>query len=144
MDKRHKQNFERIALGEQLLAIIIRSQYSSEGIEFLTPEHFPLQLACMGHPAGYKIAPHVHNKIERSVGDTQEFLYVKNGRIKIDFYDERGAHVDSRTLGAGDVILLASGGHGLEMLEPSEIIEVKQGPYLGDQDKRRFAPEKPQ
>jgi hypothetical protein len=26
------------------------------------------------------------------------------------------------------------------MLEPSEIIEVKQGPYCGEQDKVRFEP----
>jgi hypothetical protein len=38
----------------------------------------------------------------------------------------------------GDVILLAYGGHGFEMLEPTEMIEVKQGPYAGDNDKTRF------
>jgi len=38
------------------------------------------------------------------------------------------------------VILLAFGGHGFEMLEATEIIEVKQGPYAGEQDKTRFDP----
>jgi hypothetical protein len=47
-------------------------------------------------------------------------------------------YLESRILSAGDVILLAFGGHGFEMLEPTEIIEVKQGPYAGDQDKTRF------
>jgi hypothetical protein len=41
-------------------------------------------------------------------------------------------------LEGGDVILLASGGHGFEVLEEIEMIEVKQGPYAGDQDKTRF------
>jgi hypothetical protein len=34
--------------------------------------------------------------------------------------------------------LLASGGHGFKVLEPLEMIEVKQGPYSGDHDKTRF------
>jgi len=38
------------------------------------------------------------------------------------------------------VILLAFGGHGFEMLAPTEMIEVKQGPYAGDADKTRFSP----
>ena len=42
-------------------------------------------------------------------------------------------------LQGGDVILLAEGGHGFEMLEDSEMVEVKQGPYAGDGDKTRFA-----
>lgn len=35
-------------------------------------------------------------------------------------------------------MLLAYGGHGFKMLEDSEIIEVKQGPYAGENDKVRF------
>jgi hypothetical protein len=35
------------------------------------------------------------------------------------------------------------GGHGFEMLEPTEMIEVKQGPFMGDSDKTRFNPKLP-
>ena len=38
----------------------------------------------------------------------------------------------------GDVILLIQGGHGFEVLEEVEMIEVKQGPYVGERDKTRF------
>ena len=38
--------------------------------------------------------------------------------------------------------MLVAGGHGFEMLEPTEMIEVKQGPYSGDQDKSRFRPDR--
>ena len=48
--------------------------------------------------------------------------------------------MESRILYTGDVILLSDGGHGFKMLEPSEIIEVKQGPYCGEMDKVRFEP----
>ena len=47
-------------------------------------------------------------------------------------------YVCSRILESGDIIILAAGGHGFEMLEDTEIFEVKQGPYAGENDKTRF------
>ena len=46
-------------------------------------------------------------------------------------------YLESRVLEGGDTILLAGGGHGFEVLEDLAMIEVKQGPYAGDdgQDK---------
>jgi hypothetical protein len=69
---------------------------------------------------------------------TQEVLYIKSGKVRVDFYDEERNYLESRIVEKGDVILLASGGHGFQMLEDSEMIEVKQGPYCGDEDKVRF------
>ena len=46
----------------------------------------------------------------------------------------------SKILNKGDVILLVNGGHGFEMLEKTEMIEVKQGPYIDGKDKTRFDP----
>lgn len=133
-----KEAIDRVFCENKLLAIIIRSDYRKEGIEFFTPNEFSQQLAYMNRPAGYKIAPHVHNKIQREVFYTQEVLFIKSGKVKVDFYtDDHGFH-DSRILETGDIILLASGGHGFTMLEPTEMIEVKQGPYAGEADKTRF------
>ena len=56
----------------------------------------------------------------------------------MDFYDSDQCYLESRILEAGDVILLATGGHGFEVLEEIEMIEVKQGPYAGEVDKTRF------
>ena len=70
----------------------------------------------------------------------QEVLYIKSGKVRVDFYDNDQVYLESRILFAGDVILLSDGGHGFKMLEPSEIIEVKQGPYCGEMDKVRFEP----
>jgi mannose-6-phosphate isomerase-like protein (cupin superfamily) len=78
--------------------------------------------------------------VERSVHYTKEVLFIKSGRVRVDFYDDAQNYLESRILEAGDVILLAYGGHGFEMLEPTEMIEVKQGPYAGDADKTRFPP----
>lgn len=129
---------ENITHNNSLLAIIIRADYSNDGIEFFTPDDFSQQLAYMNRPAGYKIAPHVHNKVQREVFYTQEVLFIKKGKVEIEFYDDNRKHIDTRILVTGDVILLASGGHGFEMLEPTEMIEVKQGPFAGEHDKTRF------
>ena len=125
---------------DQTIAIIIRAHFHSDGIEFFTPSVFSQQLGYMNRPAGYKIEPHVHNPVEREVVWTQEVLFIKSGKVRVDFYTDGRHYLESRILATGDVILLAAGGHGFEMMEPSEIIEVKQGPYYGDQDKSRFDP----
>ncbi len=133
-----KEDIERIEHANKLLAIIVRSDYRKSGIEFFTPDDFSQQLAYMNRPAGYKIAPHIHNKVQREVFYTQEVLFIKRGKIKIEFYDNDRNLIDTCILETGDVILLASGGHGFEMLEPTEMLEVKQGPYAGEHDKTRF------
>lgn len=130
--------FERITHHDTLLAIIIRKDFQQEGISFFTPNEFSQQLAYMHHPEGKVIEPHVHNPVHRDVLFTQEVLVIKKGRLRVDFYDESRHYINSRILGGGDIILLASGGHGFEVLERVEMIEIKQGPYAGDADKTRF------
>jgi len=129
---------EQVSFQEKLLAIIIRANYKKEGISFFTPGDFSQQLGYMNRPKGYIIEPHVHNLVERKVTLTQEVLYIKTGKVRIDFYNDEQNYLESRIVEKGDVVLLASGGHGFEMLESSEMIEVKQGPYCGDEDKVRF------
>ena len=129
---------EQVVDQDILLAIIIRSTYHNEGIEFFTPDNFSQQLAYMKRPPGYKISPHVHNSVKREVFFTQEVLFLKKGKVKVDFYNDKKKYIESKTISTGDVLLLAAGGHGFHMIEESEIIEVKQGPYAGDNDKTRF------
>lgn len=120
------------------LALIMRRSFRAEGISFLTPSSYSQQLGYMSRPAGHVIPPHVHNPVAREVHFTKEVLFIRSGRLRVDFYSDSQEYLESTVLEAGDVILLAFGGHGFEMLEPTEIIEVKQGPYAGDQDKKRF------
>lgn len=131
---------EEIKLGERLLAVVLRAGYHASGIQFFTPREFSQQLAYMNRPAGHVIEPHLHNIVVREVSVTKEVLMIRSGRVRVDFYDDSQRYLQSRVLERGDVALLAYGGHGLEMLETSEIIEVKQGPYAGEGDKTRFAP----
>ena len=122
------------------LAIILRTTYKEKGINFFTPNEFSQQLAYMNHPSGYEIQPHLHNAVQREVQFTKEVLFIKSGKVRVDFYDDEKNYLESRILVSGDVILLAFGGHGFEMIDDSEIIEVKQGPYAGEADKTRFEP----
>ena len=131
---------EDIRHNQQTLAILLRANYRAEGIQFFTPNEFSQQLAYMNRLQGYVIQPHIHNRVVREVQFTKEVLFIKSGRVRIDFYDDDQKYLESRVVVAGDVVLLAFGGHGFEMLEDSEIVEVKQGPYAGDTDKTRFMP----
>ena len=131
---------QKIHHNDKLLSIIIRSNFEKNGIEFFTPDNFSQQMAYMKRPQNYVIPPHVHNSVQRDVHLTQEVLFIKSGKVRVDFYDDNKSYLESAVVNKGDVVLLAFGGHGFEMLEESEIIEVTQGPYVGEMDKVRFEP----
>ena len=127
----------------EILAIILPHDFNRLGIYFVTPGSFSQQLAYMRHPAGKVIEAHVHNPVIRDAKNTLEVLFLKRGRLRVDFFTSDQRYLESRILEAGDVILLASGGHGFEVLEEVEMVEVKQGPYTGDRDKMRFCAKLP-
>jgi mannose-6-phosphate isomerase-like protein (cupin superfamily) len=129
---------EKITYHQQLLALIVSHQFNKPGIHFFSPDDLSQQLAYMRHPTGKIIQPHVHNPVPREVEYTQEVLFIKKGRLRVDFYNDQQDYLESRLLEAGDVILLVTGGHGFEVVEEIEMIEVKQGPYVGERDKTRF------
>lgn len=129
---------ERIVHEDRELAIIIRSDFCESGIHFLTESDYSQQLAYMHHPKGKTIDAHIHNYEERSVVYTQEVLVIRQGVLRVDFYSDDHAYIESTILHSGDIILLAAGGHGFEVLEEVEMVEIKQGPYLGERDKTRF------
>ncbi len=129
---------ENIVHDGRVLAVLLRHDFNRPGIHFFTPGDFSQQLGYMNRPEGHVIPPHVHNTVTREVHSTKEVLIIKSGRVRVDFYDDDQNYLESRVLATGDVLLLAYGGHGFEMLEPTEMIEVKQGPYAGDEDKTRF------
>lgn len=132
------EKVEAVKKKNKLLAMIIRNDYQCEGVDFITPDEYSQQVAYMHHPTGKVIDAHVHNLIHRNVVMTQEVLFIKKGVLRVDFYDEYEDYLESKELYAGDVILLISGGHGFQVIEEVEMIEVKQGPYSGNQDKKRF------
>lgn len=131
-------NVEEVKKKEKLLAMIIRNDYRCDGVDFITSNEYSQQVAYMHHPSGKVIDAHVHNLVHRNVVLTQEVLFIKKGILRVDFYDEYEDYLESTDLHAGDIILLISGGHGFHVLEEVEMVEVKQGPYAGENDKKRF------
>lgn len=132
---------KRIENNGKVYAIILRSDFSEEGIHFFTPNSFSQQLGYMKHPAGHIIKPHLHVLKERKIEYTQEVLFIRKGKVRVDLYDDEHHPYCSEVLKTGDVLFLAYGGHGFEILEPTEMIEIKQGPFLGEEDKVRFDPD---
>ena len=120
------------------IALVIKNNYSNEGINFFTDNNSPLQIGYMSHSKNTIIKAHVHNIVERKVVGTPEVLIIKKGKLRLDLYSQEKEYLESTIIEAGDIVFLPYGGHGLKCLEDTEMIEVKQGPYLGIDDKVRF------
>lgn len=129
---------ENIHIGDKLCALILRVGFRAPGIQFFTGQEQSLQFGYMHYEAGHAISPHIHKPLERKVFFTNEVLFLKSGRVKVDFFDNAQQYSHSAVMEAGDTILLMEGGHGFEVLDACEMIEVKQGPYAGEHDKVRF------
>ena len=122
------------------LALVIRANYGMPGINFVTGDESVHQLGVLKWPQGHRIEAHLHNPMTRTIDSTQEVLFIRAGIVRVDLYTDDRAYHSSLTLSAGDVIFLASGGHGFEIVEDADIVEVKQGPYRGEGEKTRFHP----
>lgn len=120
------------------LALIIRDARTDERVKFFSDLEDGLQVGAFSMMRGAEIQPHVHRDFVRNPTQTTEVLVIQAGRMKVDFYSAARVYLESRELAAGDVIVLFDGGHGFTMLDDVRMLEIKQGPYAGDQDKERF------
>jgi len=126
---------KKINVENETVAFIIHSGYRQDGIKFFTSDKDQMQLGAMERPKGYVIQPHIHNIVERQINTTSEVLFIRFGKVKVNFYNKMKKIDKSVILKTGDVILLITGAHGFEILEDCQMVEVKQGPYLGEMDK---------
>jgi mannose-6-phosphate isomerase-like protein (cupin superfamily) len=120
------------------LAYIVRSEPTPSETAFITPPHFQQQVGFVVYPAGGAIQPHVHRPVPRLLVGTSETLVVRQGRCEVDIYNDDRELVATRELREGDIVLMVAGGHGFRMLEDTVLLEVKQGPYKGEDEKERF------
>src|ERR671925_482755 len=126
---------EEISSKGKALAYIIRADVQPEKTTFLTPPEFKQQVGFVVYPKGGQIAPHVHRPLERHLVGTSEVLVVRQGHCEIDIYNDKRELVATRELRCGDIMLMVGGGHGFRMLEDTVFLEVKQGPYIGLDEK---------
>ena len=130
---------EKITHKKKLLAIIIRKQYrKKKGVSFFTPNNLNLQCGYMKHKKNHIIKPHLHLKRVNKIFYTSETIILLKGKLRIDFYDNKKKYLLSKVLQPSEIIVLISGGHGFKTLNKCEMIEVKQGPYSVDKDKKKF------
>jgi len=132
------QPVERIVAKDLVLAYIIRRELEPEQTTFITPTTLSFQAGFIVYPANSEIARHVHKPIHRELNGTSEVLLVKKGRCEVDFFTQDKELVATRELRTGDVLLLVAGGHGFRIIEDTILLEVKQGPYTGLDEKERF------
>ena len=129
---------EHIYWNKQPLAYIIRNDLHPTQTIFLTPLEFKQQVGLIVYPKGGEIIRHVHCDLVRHLVGTSEVLVIRQGYCEIDIYNDMYELVVTRELRTGDVVLMLSGGHGFRMLEDTVFLEIKQGPYLGMDEKIRF------
>ena len=131
---------EIIKYKRKIYGIIIRQKFKlkNNSIKFFTNESFSQQLGYMNRPKGHKIPPHKHRKNVRKVYHTQEVLFLKKGLVRVNFYHQSKKYFKSKLIKTGDIVLLAFGGHGFDIIKSSELYEVKQGPYNKLKDKVIF------
>lgn len=129
---------ESIECDGQLIATIIRAEKMPDETEFVTGDDVKQQVGFVVYPEGGIIPRHIHVPMERHLRGTSEVLVVRKGILEADFYTDGKEFICTRLLRQGDVLLLISGGHGFRCLKDTVLLEVKQGPYLGPQEKQRF------
>jgi len=132
------ESVEHITSNGKPVAYIMRGGMKPEKTTFLTPWHLSLQVGFVIYPAGGEIPRHTHLPLERHIVGTPEVLVVQKGCCEVDIYNDSRELVATHFLQTGDVMLLVSGGHGLRMLEDTILLEIKQGPYTGVEEKERF------
>jgi mannose-6-phosphate isomerase-like protein (cupin superfamily) len=134
MDK----NIEIITAAGQTLCYVIRANTKPENTTFITPPDAKQQVGFIVYPKGGVIARHIHRPLERHIIGMAEVLVVRSGHCQIEIYDEQENPVTVRDLYQNDVVLMVGGGHGFQIKEDTVLLEIKQGPYLGADDKKLF------
>jgi hypothetical protein len=131
-------HIETISRGGQILCYLVHPHGRPEATTFITPDDAIPQVGFIVHDAGGEVRRHYHLPLKRRIVGTPEVLIVREGRCEMDVYDDDEQLVATRELVEGDVMVMVGGGHGFRMLEDTVLIEVKQGPYFGAEEKVYF------
>ena len=129
---------ETITHSGRLLCYLITADHTVSKTEFVTPEEANFQVGFISYPAGSEIPRHVHKPLDRALIGTSEVLFIRKGTCEIDIYTTEKELVTTRTLHCGDMVVLLDCGHGFRLQEDTIIMEIKQGPYTGLDEKERF------
>jgi|TARA_B110000971_G_scaffold140441_1_gene143567 hypothetical protein len=134
-----KNSIIEIRNKQNLYALIIKKKrrFIKNGVDFLTKDKDLLQLGFINHKKNHLIKSHIHLKKPRIINYCTEVLLIEKGKVKIKFFDNNSSDIKKdKILNKGDIIILFQGGHGFKILEKTQIIEIKQGPYVEGKDKK--------
>jgi len=124
---------EKIILEGELCGIVVQRTYVPEGVTFITEKFEPLQLGLMLRTVNDPVKLHHHHNVQRNIVGTSEFLLLRSGSCSVALFYKSESKIIN--MGEGDCILLLKGNHKIDFHEDTILLEVKQGPYLGEQDK---------
>jgi hypothetical protein len=137
-DRTYMPQINWIKDGDNVLAMLVRNEFMPTATEFLTPLDYKQQLGYIVYGKGKSIAPHDHKPLQRSLTGTSEVLLLKKGKVEVHIFSLERKPVSVFVMNEGDILLLVAGGHGFKMIEDSVLVEIKQGPYTGLEEKERF------
>ena len=127
--------------GDLVLARHISASIAwSDGLSFFSQDEEFIQVGIWGYDKGKELKAHIHNEVKREVLWTQEVLFVKQGKIIAKIFNTQEEKVAELQVITGDIIILMRGGHGYEIIEDgTQVLEIKNGPYVGpEMDRRRL------
>ncbi|MHB1265447.1 MAG: hypothetical protein ACYC1S_13685 [Gemmatimonadaceae bacterium] len=127
--------------GDMVLARHVPAEAAWKGgLSFFSADEEFIQFGTWGYDSGKHLLAHTHNEVPREARWTQEVIYVRRGRIRAHVYGLQEQLLTSVDVNEGDIIVLLRGGHGYDILEDgTQVLEVKNGPYVGaERDRRRF------
>lgn len=112
----------------------------NEGLSFFSNDDEFIQFGTWVYDEGRELLAHAHNRVDRTINITQEVLFVKQGSITAHIFNSKNEHVRDINVEENDLIVLLNGGHGYTISEKdTQVLEVKNGPYLGaDLDRKRL------
>lgn len=131
----------KVKYKNKVFAIIIKNEnLRKKGITFFTENKMNLQVGFMKHPRGHKILPHKHYPVRRVLKKSSEAIYIIKGELRVDFYTNKEGYLFSKVIKSKSIIILIDGAHGFKVSKNIEMIEVKQGPFIKQIDKKKFPP----
>ena len=130
---------KNIIIDKKIVAKVFRyNKKKFKGIKFFTPNSLGIQVGSMNHSKNHIIKPHFHINRKKIVKEMSELLIIFSGQLKVFFYKRNKLRAKSVIINKKDMILLISGGHGFKVLKKLEMLEIKQGPFVGEKDKMRL------
>lgn len=139
MESVSENNVTKYECCRNCIAIIVRvNLLEPKGVHFISSIEDLFQVGIMQRDQKSPVQQHTHNKIKREMDRTSEFVYIIEGSCKVRFSCNCNPSAFTfEDLNSGDAIIFHGlGVHGIDFTESTKLIEVKQGPYIANQDKR--------